>query len=1167
MASEVTRRTLLRGLGAAVALPWMESLATVARAAGGAGAAAGKPPVRLCFWYVPNGVHLPTWFPSQPGTLVDLPETLRPLSFARDAVTCFEGLTHNTALTNGDTEGCGHGQGAASFLTGAQAYKTQDAVRVDVSADQLYARHVGNQTRFPSLELGCESARSGNAFGYSGTYKTHISWRTPTSPAPYELNPKIVFDRLFTTGGGNSRSQATVAERDFYRKSLLDYVSDDARRVRDRVGKEDRRKLDQYLTGVREVERRIQLAAAPLKMPGTDVVRPAGIPEDFDEHLRLMCDLMVLAFQTDSTRASTFMVTKEATDRNYPWLGFTDGHHELSHHANDEEKNRKLREIDRYHISILAYMVEKMMTVTEADGSTLLDNSLVLYGSGISDGDRHDHVNLPVIVVGKGGGRVPVRAGAQVPGRDADVEPPARDGAKGGGPGRPVRGQHRAPAGSAGMSRHFWLSLAVAAGLTSAAGVASAQDAPPADLKAEDVDARRAAAWRLRSADAETLRAALPAMIEILNSDKDGQVRLAVFDALTAMGPDAGPAVPALLQTLKSDYGGQFREETHQDYRAALALAAVGAPSVEGLRGLLDARKENVRAEVVMALGRIGPSAAPAVPDLVGRLSDESARVRQEAAVALGRVGSAAAGPLIAAAVDERTAVRAGAFDALARLDPPDRSALNVVIEGTGDADPGVRAAALRALAAIDPTGDTLTVAVRQNLGHDDARVRTAVLNLLAGRPEMRESLAAELDALLLAENADVARQAAYLIALRGPDAVPSLLNALGRDGVKVDLIAGALAGIGRAAVGPLTGAVGSPDPGVRRGAALALGQVRPLPPGTVATLSKGLADPVVEVRSTFLEALGALGPRASDAAPEIRRLLRDDAPAVRSSAVAVLAKVAPRDEELPAAVLGLLDDPDAGVQRQAIETIRALGPAVRNALGPVVGKLGSPEPTVRLAAVRWIGSQGPLAAEAVPALIALLDDPAPELRSAVAETLGTLGKAAQPAFDRLTGLLVSGDAATRQTALLTIASLELDVNVIRPHIAAGLRDEDPEVARAGSRAIQRLGPQGALFLPDIIELAGRSETQSLARGMLRRFERRGPDARSIPELVGQLGHEREPVRLLAIRFLGLGGTRSAEAVPALEALRDDPSEEVRKQAESALEKINAPAGSEKPTR
>src|SRR5262249_33398225 len=293
--------------------------------------------------------------------------------------------------------------GAASFLTGAQAYKTQDAVRVGISVDQLYARFVGDATRFPSLELGCESARSGNAFGYSGTYKTHISWRTPTSPVPYEMDPKVVFDRLFTRGS-HSLTQNTVADRDFYRRSLLDYVLDDAHRIRNPVAQTDRRKLDQYLSGVREVERRIQHAGASVQLPGTDFPRPTGIPEDFDEHLRLMCDLIVLAFQTDSTRACSFMVTKEATDRNYPWLGFTDGHHELSHHGGEPEKNRKLREIDRYHISTLAYMIEKMMTIEEAGGTTLLNHSMVLYGSGISDGDRHDHVNLPVILLGKGGG-------------------------------------------------------------------------------------------------------------------------------------------------------------------------------------------------------------------------------------------------------------------------------------------------------------------------------------------------------------------------------------------------------------------------------------------------------------------------------------------------------------------------------------------------------------------------------------------------------------------------------------------------------------------------------------------------------------------------------------------------------------------------------------------
>ena len=217
-------------------------------------------------------------FPRSLGRLIELPETLRPLAFARNYLNTFHGLIHNTALTNGDTEGCGHGQGAASFLTGAQAYKTQDAVRVGISADQLYAQHVAGQTRLPSLELGCESARSGNAFGYSGTYKTHISWRAATSPAPYEMNPKVVFDRLFTQGT-TRLTQATVADRDYYRRSILDYVLDDASRVRGRVAKADQRKLDQYLTGVREVERRIQNSAQQSEpLEGTDFERPAAFP-------------------------------------------------------------------------------------------------------------------------------------------------------------------------------------------------------------------------------------------------------------------------------------------------------------------------------------------------------------------------------------------------------------------------------------------------------------------------------------------------------------------------------------------------------------------------------------------------------------------------------------------------------------------------------------------------------------------------------------------------------------------------------------------------------------------------------------------------------------------------------------------------------------------------
>ena len=397
--ARITRRTMLRGMGAALALPWLESMFP---AVGRAAEAAARPPVRMACWYVPNGVHLPTWFPEHEGVLVDLPYTLEPLSFARSDLLVFHGLTHNRAQTNGDLPGCGHGLGSACFLTGEQAYKTQDDVRVGVSLDQFYAQHAGQGTRLPTLELGCEPARSGNAFGFSGVYKTNISWRTPTTPAPYEINPKLVFDRLFTSDDPQL-SRHTLADRDFYRRSILDYVRDDAARVQQVLSRSDRQKLDQYLTGVREVERRIENGAAPTDASDLGLERPQGIPAEFDEHARLMTDLMVLAFQTDSTRAATFMLSVEASNRSYPALGFTDGHHELSHHSSDPEKNRRLREIDRYHISLLARMVEQMKSIPEGDG-TLLDHSFVLYGSGLSDGDRHDHVNLPVLLVGRGGG-------------------------------------------------------------------------------------------------------------------------------------------------------------------------------------------------------------------------------------------------------------------------------------------------------------------------------------------------------------------------------------------------------------------------------------------------------------------------------------------------------------------------------------------------------------------------------------------------------------------------------------------------------------------------------------------------------------------------------------------------------------------------------------------
>ena len=320
MTGPTNRRTLLRGRRGP---PWPCPGWKASRPSPGRAAKSGRPPVRCASGTSPTASISPPGSPTARGRWSTSPRRSDLSQVARDYLSTFHGLTHNTALVNGDVEGCGHGQGAASFLTGAQAFQTQDAVRVGISADQVYARHVGDETRLPSLELGCESGPLGQRLRLQrGHHKTHISWLTATSPAPYELNPKLVFDRLFTAGDRKSTG-ATIAERDAYRKSMIDFVLDDANRLRARVGTADRHQARRVplRSPHSEVEQRI-LNAAPL---GRGPRRGASsdrrsIPEDFDEHLRLMCDLQVLAFQTDSTRAASFMVTKEATDRNCPWL-------------------------------------------------------------------------------------------------------------------------------------------------------------------------------------------------------------------------------------------------------------------------------------------------------------------------------------------------------------------------------------------------------------------------------------------------------------------------------------------------------------------------------------------------------------------------------------------------------------------------------------------------------------------------------------------------------------------------------------------------------------------------------------------------------------------------------------------------------------------------------
>jgi HEAT repeat protein len=684
----------------------------------------------------------------------------------------------------------------------------------------------------------------------------------------------------------------------------------------------------------------------------------------------------------------------------------------------------------------------------------------------------------------------------------------------------------------------------------------SQSEAIGSGLRDKNVDARRGAAEILRQSDRKAQRAALPVLIDLLKDEKDGQVRLAVLDVVTALGPDAAPAVPALVHTLRTRYGGSRQEESHQDYRSALALAAIGKPAVDGLRGLLGESKAGVRAEAVMGLGRIGPDARAAVPELIGLLSDPEEVVGREVSLALGRIGESAVESLIAAASQENPAIRARAVESLGTASNSDDRVRRTVSNAAGDTSPRVRAAALKSLARLEPPHEVLLPILKENLRHEDQEVRMSAVDLLMKRRDLLPILGPELGDLLTARNPDVSRVAAFLLGKIGPPAAPRLIAAIrGKEG-RIDQIALGLAAIGRPIAGMLDDALKDPEPRVRRGAALALGRIRPMAPGTSQRLAAGLNAPEPEVRADLVTAIGYLGPRAADAVPAVRGVLRDDSPEVRSKAIEFLARAAPRDGRLVADLISMLDDPEARIECAAIDIIRSLGPLSRDALPAVIGKLKSPSADVRLAAAVMVKDHGPAAAPAVPALITLLDDPATELKAGAAQSLGMIGPPAQPAFDKLAALLSSDQPGIRESAVAAIGSLALDAEIVRPPFQKALRDEKPNVRRAATRAIQKLGPKGSIFVADIILMAEKKENRRSVERLLRRFENQEPDARSLPELIKQLDHSEDAVRLLAIRFLALAGEHARDAIPALERMHDDPSVEVRKQAEAACKRI-----------
>jgi hypothetical protein len=392
---------MLRGLGTVVALPSLEAMI-----GGTSFGAAPKPPVRLAFLSVPNGMHMADWTPDGKGSDFQFKSILEPVAKHRSESLMLSGLTLNGGRALGDGPG-DHARCAASFLTGAHPKKTHGAdIYNGISVDQVAAQKIGSQTRFASMELGMErGSQSGNCdSGYSCAYSANISWRTPTSPVAKEIDPAAVFDRLFGNGRGPEESVAS-AKRKQDRLSVLDFALEDARQLQRRLGANDLRKLDEYLYAVRDVEKRIGGAQRrrDAEHVAPDFPRPAGIPTEFGEHAELLFDLMTLALQTDSTRVLTFMVSNAGSNRTYPQVKVSEGHHHLSHHGNDADKQAKISRINRYHVSLLKHFLDRLAAVKESNGS-LLDNCIVMYGSGLGDGNRHNHHNLPIALFGKGGG-------------------------------------------------------------------------------------------------------------------------------------------------------------------------------------------------------------------------------------------------------------------------------------------------------------------------------------------------------------------------------------------------------------------------------------------------------------------------------------------------------------------------------------------------------------------------------------------------------------------------------------------------------------------------------------------------------------------------------------------------------------------------------------------
>jgi hypothetical protein len=401
MPNSLTRRKILRGLGVSISLPTLESFNSKAFSADSTNVA----PKRMAFIYSPNGKNMEKWRPNSLGADYEISPTLEPLASHKSDFQVLSGLDHRNAIPGNDGGG-DHARANATFLTGMRAKKTAGAdISLGVSVDQIAAASLGHHTKLPSLELSCDAARKSGRCdsGYSCAYQFNLSWRDKKLPMAPEANPRIVFERLF--GSDESGSKEERLRRARHKKSILDYVLEDAGRLQKRLGKNDQQKLDEYLTAVRDTEKKVQRAEQfAAKAPKMET--PAGIPGTYKEHIRMLYDLNALAFQTDTTRISTFMMAHDGSNRNFRDIGVPEGHHNLSHHGNNQKKLEKIAKIDRFYIEQFGYFLNKLKSLEDTDGKNVLENSMVVYGCGIADGNSHGHHDLPILLAGRGGGEL-----------------------------------------------------------------------------------------------------------------------------------------------------------------------------------------------------------------------------------------------------------------------------------------------------------------------------------------------------------------------------------------------------------------------------------------------------------------------------------------------------------------------------------------------------------------------------------------------------------------------------------------------------------------------------------------------------------------------------------------------------------------------------------------